>query len=163
MDKKLERSNAAKVLRRLTNQIGILGFNRTKPTFWTREIEHLVHFIHIHKFSFGPYFRIHTCVRVLNSPLNGIALFGPSEQELVDDSRFTFSESLDSVENCAKSMADFISNYSEKWYRDLHKPSILLGASSVLNEQDKASLQKALDGQAIDSNIERSRLLLKIT
>ncbi|MDP2596561.1 hypothetical protein [Alteromonas stellipolaris] len=162
MDKKLERSNADKVLRRLTNQIKPLGFVRTKPTFWVREQEYLVQFIHIHKFTFGPCFRLHTCVRPLNSELEFIGLFGPIERELSATTKFEYTEASNSVENCASAMSQFISTFSEEWYATLGSLATLLSSESVLDAQEKTSLQESLDGNSKISNIERTRLLLKI-
>ncbi|WP_394224516.1 hypothetical protein [Alteromonas gracilis] len=162
MDKKLERSNADKVLRRLTNQIKPLGFVRTKPTFWVREREHLVQFIHIHKYTFGPFFRIHTCVRPLNSNLEFVALFGPIEQELSETAKFEYTEDINSVENCASTMSQFISTFSEEWYSTLGSLTTLLSSNSVLDAQEKISLQESLDGNSKTSNIDRTRSSLKI-
>ncbi|VEL97381.1 hypothetical protein ALT761_02385 [Alteromonas sp. 76-1] len=162
MDKKLERSNADKALRRLTNQIKPLGFVRTKPTFWVREREHLVQFIHIHKYTFGPLFRIHTCVRPLNSNLEFVALFGPIEQELNAAAKFEYTEETSSVESCASAMSQFISTFSEEWYSTLGTTTALLSSESVLDAQEKMSLRQSLDGKAKTSNNERTRLLLKI-
>ncbi|MBU2039103.1 MAG: hypothetical protein KKH95_08155 [Gammaproteobacteria bacterium] len=162
MDKKLERSNADKVLRRLTNQIKSLGFMRTKPTFWVREREHLVQFIHIHKYTFGPFFRIHTCVRPLNSELEFVALFGPVEQELNEVAKFEYTEEPSSIEKCASVMSQFISTSSEEWYSTLGTSTALLSSKSVLDAQEQMSLRESLDGKSKTSNIERTRLLLKI-
>ncbi|WOI35686.1 hypothetical protein R1T43_10625 [Alteromonas sp. CI.11.F.A3] len=162
MDKKLERSNADKVLRRLTNQIKPLGFKRTKPTFWVREREHLVQFIHIHKYTFGPFFRIHTCVRPLNSSLEFIALFGPIERELNAAAKFEYTEEPSSVEVCALAISQFISTFSEEWYSTLGTSTALLSSESVLDAQEKMSLRESLDGKVNTSNIERTRVLLKI-
>ena len=162
MDKKLERSNSDKVLRRLTNQIKPLGFKRTKPTFWVREREHLVQFIHIHKYTFGPFFRIHTCVRPLNSSLEFIALFGPIERELNAAAKFEYTEEPSSVEDCALAISQFISTFSEEWYSTLGTSTALLSSESVLDTQEKMSLRESLDGKVNTSNIERTRVLLKI-
>ena len=162
MDKKLERSNADKVLRMLTNQIKALGFMRTKPTIWVREREHLVQFIHIHKFTFGPFFRIHTCVRPLNSELEFVALFGPIEQELNELARFEYSEEPSSIEKCASAMSQFISTCSEEWYSTHGTSTALLSSQSVLDAQEQMSLRESLDGKSKASNIERTRFLLKI-
>lgn len=162
MDKKLERSNANKVLRRLTNQIEPLGFRRTKPTFWVREREHLVQFIHIHKYTFGPFFRIHTCVRPLNSSLEFVALFGPIEQELNGAAKFKYTEEPSSLEGCALAMSQFISTFSEEWYSTFGTLTALLSSESVLDTKEKISLRESLDGKVDILNIERTRLLLKI-
>jgi hypothetical protein len=63
--KPIERSNAGKVLRRFAKQLLPLGYRR-KSTFFAREAGHIIQFLHLHKFSFGPNFRMHVCIRVLN-------------------------------------------------------------------------------------------------
>jgi hypothetical protein len=162
MDKKLERSNADKVLRRLTNHIKTLGYVRTKPTFWVREKAHVVEFIHIHKYSFGPYFRIHTCLRPFNASLEFIALVGPTENELSQDISFEYAENIESVEQCAIKMASFIQRHSEAWYKKWSEPKALVGASSPLDEQHKEDLRRALEGNVNPTRVKLTRELLKI-
>jgi hypothetical protein len=162
MDKKLERSNADKVLRRFANHIKKYGFNRTKPTFFVREAGPVVEFIHIHKYTFGPCFRMHICFRVLNESKDFVALAGPTERELLQGVRFDFGKAIESVESCAKDMSDFMANYVEPWFNKWSDRSLLLEDSSPLYDDQKLALEAALNDSSNSSNVELSKSLLKV-
>jgi hypothetical protein len=51
--KRIERSNAGKVVRRFAKQLLSLGYRR-KSTFFAREAGHLIQFLHLHKFLVRP-------------------------------------------------------------------------------------------------------------
>ena len=160
--KKLEQSNGQKVLRRLANKIKELGFSRTKPTFYTREREHVVEFIHVHKFSFGPYFRVHVCIRVKNDSRDFIALLGPIDKELLSGVKFEFDETTDSIDLCASKMAQFVKEEAEGWYAKWIDHSALLEESSPLGETEKDSLKEAIEGNVDLDRVNLSMELLKI-
>ncbi|WP_444898463.1 hypothetical protein ACJJIX_15950 [Microbulbifer sp. VAAC004] len=162
MEKKLERSNADKILRRFAKEIKKLGFSRTKPTFFVRESGLIVEFVHIHKYTFGPCFRMHVCIRVLNESLDFIALAGPTERELSEGVRFDFGEEIDSVERCAKIMSDFVVHYAEPWFLKWSDRTLLLEHNSPLNDTQKIALEAALKGKSNSKNVETSKTLLKI-
>ena len=161
--KKLERSNADKVLRRFASQIKEIGFIRTKPTFFVRETNLIAEFIHVHKYSFGPYFRIHTCIRVLNDSRESIALTGPIEKDFkASEYKFEYESSIESVEVCANEMATFVKKESESWYQQWSDRNSLLQDNSPLHDQDKLYLKEAILGKSVKSNVLRSKKLLKI-
>ncbi|MDM3872023.1 hypothetical protein QSV34_11760 [Porticoccus sp. W117] len=162
MDKKLERSNADKVLRRFAKHIQAFGFVRTKPAYFVREAGPVIEFIHIHKYSFGPCFRMHLCIRVLNEPMDFIALAGPTERELLEDVRFEFGADIAAVESCANVMGDFVFNYAEPWFQKWTDREALLEEDSPLYDDQKMALQLALAGESNCMNVELSKLLLKI-
>lgn len=160
--KKIEQNNAQKVLRRFTNHVKSLDFKRTKPTFWIREKNNIVHFIHIHKYGYGPSFSIHTCLRPYNSSLEFIALLGPTENELSGDVSFEYTDTADSIEQCAIKMASFVQRKSEAWYKQFSDPKSIIGASSPLDEQNKREFKQALEGNANPDWIKRTKEMLKI-
>ncbi len=162
MDKKLERSNADKVLRRFAVGIKPLGFVRTKPTFFVRESGPVIEFLHIHKFTFGPCFRMHVCLRVLNEPNDFIALAGPTERELSEEARFEYSDDQDSVDDCSRAMSDFVAEYADSWFSMWKNPEKLLGHESPLYEDLKTALSAALNGKSDVKNVAISKSLLKI-
>ncbi|WP_444921578.1 hypothetical protein ACJJID_03965 [Microbulbifer sp. CnH-101-G] len=162
MDKKLERSNADKVLRRFTKEIKKFGFSRIKPKFFVRESGLIVEFLHIHKYTFGPCFRMHICIRVLNESLDYIALAGPTERELSEDARFDYGGEIDSVEHCAKVMSDFVVHYAEPWFLKWSDRTLLLEHNSPLYDDQKIALEAALKGESISQNVEMSKSLLKL-
>lgn len=53
MDPKIERSSKEKILRRLAKLLAPKGFERTKPTFYTRVRLPVIEFVHVHKFTFA--------------------------------------------------------------------------------------------------------------
>lgn len=65
MEKKIETSGKNKIYRKLAKHLADLDFERTKTTFYTRSKEYVVEFIHLHKFTFCPGFRVHFGIRVL--------------------------------------------------------------------------------------------------
>ncbi|TMO58313.1 DUF4304 domain-containing protein [Pseudoalteromonas phenolica] len=162
MDKKLEKSNAGKTLTRFTNHIKLLGFKRVKPTFWIREKEFVVEFIHIHKYTFGPHFRIHTCIRPYNNSFSSVALSGPTERELNPDATFEYETTMESVEQCATKMASFVQCYSEAWFSKWADPASLLKPSSPLYSDQIEELQQAIEGNANPKWVELTKELLKI-
>jgi hypothetical protein len=101
--KRIERSNAGKVLRRFANGIAPSGYRR-KSTYFSREFGHLIQFLHVHKFSFGPQFRIHVCLRVLNEPQSFVALQGIESGDFADYRSLSFEDSESSIIRCAERM-----------------------------------------------------------
>jgi hypothetical protein len=69
-----ERSRTEKVRRRLQVPMRELGFERTKPTFFTHSHGVVIHFIHLHKYSFASKFRVHLGIRVSNDAFPAAAL-----------------------------------------------------------------------------------------
>ena len=162
MDKRIERSNADKVLRRFANKIKNQGFTRTKPTYFVRDAGLVIEFIHIHKYTFGPCFRMHVCIRILNEARDYIALLGPTEAELCAGILFEYTQSEESVESCAETMAKFVVECVEPWYLQWSDRASLLGENSPLYPDQKIDLEAALRGNISDKNTAISRSLLKI-
>ncbi len=162
VDKKLERSNADKVLRRFANNIKDLGFKRTKPTFFVREVDFLIEFIHIHKYTFDSTFRMHICLRVLNESRDFIALSGPTDRELQEGTNFRFGKDIESVEACAVRMAEFVHSHAELWFSTWHDRKLLLADGSPLYDDQKLALEEAIIGNFNINNVIASKAELKI-
>ena len=162
MDKKTERSNADKVLRLFAKDIKELGFIRTKPTFFVRETDLVLEFIHLHKYSFGSCFRMHICLRILNEDLDFVALAGVTENDLLDRARFEYDESMESVKACASFMSEFVFSYANLWFKKFHDRSVLLKNDSPLYDAQKVALKTAMAGKSKAKNIQKSKCLLKI-
>lgn len=162
MDKKLERQNADRVLRLFAKHIKSLGFVRSKPTFFVREAGLLIEFIHIHKYSFGPFFRMHICLRVLNESTEFVALCGPTELDLFESAKFEFGDATESTDKCADVMADFVGKIVEPWFKRWSDRKFLLGDDSPLYDDQKVALKAALKGQSDPIRVALSRSLLKI-
>ena len=83
-EKKQESRNAQKVARLLATKLKSLGFQRTKTSIFTRSKAHVLEFVHIHKFTFAPSFRVHFGIRVRTDDFPGAHLNGPSSDAMAD-------------------------------------------------------------------------------
>lgn len=146
-----ERSNAGKVMRRLAKQLKSHGFSR-RSTFFSRERGHVIQFLHIHKFSFGPCFRMHVGFRVLNESSPDVALNG------IHQSSFEFLESDESLSLCAQEMLRYVIEVAEPWL-GTQTYSVLLSSSSPLYPNQKEALAAALRGEIDEYNVSLSRSL----
>lgn len=168
MDSKIEQSNKQKVLRRAARLLVALGYNRTKPSFFTRERVHTIEFVHIHKFSYRPSFRVHVAIRVLNVDTDFIVLNGLSSDpyrpaERPNDKSYDLSFGIDesSLETCAQNIFDFVRDVGEPWFLNWNDPDTLINRStSPLDDHDKAGLVEAVQGGVKASNVVKSRKLL---
>ncbi len=151
--KKLERSNAAKVMRRFANKVKPLGFTR-KSTWFARESDLVVQFMYIHKYSFGPYFRLHYGIRVLNDMRTVVALNGPTESQDLE-----FGVDDDSLEDCAEAMFSLVTTRVESWFEN-QTVDILLEADSCLYPHERDALRTAMEGKMDNEAVGRSRELL---
>jgi len=59
MKKEVERKLARRILRGVAKELRSRGFLHSKPTFLVRPFEHFAQFVHFHKFTFAPQFRVH--------------------------------------------------------------------------------------------------------
>lgn len=156
--KAAERSNAGKVLRRVAKQLKTLGFVR-KSTFFARERGHLIQFLHVHKFSFGPCFRVHACLRVLNDSRPHQALNGISSDDHAHyRMSIEFQNDEASVNRCAEEMISYVEQVAEPWFNQ-QTYSALLSASSPLYPEERQALTAALRGEFNQANIAHSRSL----
>jgi hypothetical protein len=152
--KRIERSNAGKVLRRFAKQLKLKGFHR-KSTHFARESGHIIQFLHLHKFSFGPHFRMHVCIRVLNDPSHVVALSGITN----DACKLSFEDNEASLNACATQMVAFVSEVAEGWFSQWTEQA-LIGPYSPIPLDARHALIRALEGKADPANIAQSRILL---
>lgn len=132
MDRQLERSNKEKVLRRLAKQLESAGFRRTKPTFFTRTSLPIIEFIHLHKFTFDSSFRVHMGLRVVNDPFVAIALNGPDSDAQRARYDLKYREDEESVDCCARNIADFVSAVAEPWFESWRDRRLLASSCAHL-------------------------------
>lgn len=150
--KKQESRDAQKVLRLLAKKLKPLGFERTKPTFFTRSSRYVLEFVHIHKFSFGPIFRVHFGVRVRSDTLSGAHLNGPDSDsitspEMHDRRRYdcSFSSNETSWEPCSETIFQCVSEEGLLWFASLSNPAVLFSLDSPLSPSAMAALQRELE------------------
>jgi hypothetical protein len=152
--KRIERSNAGKVLRRFAKQLKPNGYHR-RSTYFARESSHVIQFLHLHKFSFGPHFRMHVCIRVLNDPLDYVALSGITN----DAFKLSFEDNETSLNACATQMVAFVSDVAEGWFSQWTEQA-LTGPDSPIPLDARDALIRAREGKANPANVAQSRILL---
>jgi hypothetical protein len=130
MEKRVERNIARRIVRAVARELRDVGFHQTKPTFVIRPGDLVTPFFHFHKFTFGPYFRIHLGVRVMNDTFVALALNGPSH------------------EHCIQEMVSYCRTEGLPWLERWSDPKALLEAQdSPLRSEDQQALSNALAGR----------------
>ena len=170
MDKKTERLGRDKVLKKLATLLGPLGFMRTKSTFFTRVRSYWVEFGHLHKFSFGPYFRIHLGIRILADTEESLPLNGPDSDQipnrlyfLGNQRKYTFvyGASPTSIEQCTKDISKFWIKVAEPWFKKWQDPQKLIESNkSPLSPIEKEILMNAIEHGLNDNTVEVTKKLL---
>lgn len=129
MEKELEKKLAEAVRKKLAVSLKQFDFKRTKSTFFTKMKSDRVDFIHLHKFTFGPSFRVHIGSRFLCDTFDAVALNGFSSDSFRPKYKFDYDENEESVNICVDEMIDFIQNNGFKWFDDWSNPIKLLNSS----------------------------------
>jgi Domain of unknown function (DUF4304) len=166
---KQESRDAQKVLRILAKALRPLGFERTKPTFFTRQGKYVVEFVHLHKYTFGPMFRVHLGVRVRSDQFPAVALNGPAFDTLLGGGavgasrRFEFRSDPDAVATCAELLRELIATTGEEWFHEFNKPAGLLSAdTSPLSFEAIAALRVAVNGPETIGTSPQTRRALNV-
>jgi len=150
-EKKQQSRDAQKVLRLLAQKLKSLGFERTKPTFFTRPARYVLEFVHVHKYTFAPTFRVHFGVRVRSDDFRAVHLNGPASNGIPDPESpgrglydFHFSTGEASWSSCAEDMYQCVKKHGLDWFASVANPSVLLGAESPLTQSARVALQREL-------------------
>jgi len=167
MDKALERSHKDKVYRRLATLLRDQGYARTKPTFFTRPRGLLVEFVHLHKYTFAPEFRVHLGIRVTNDAFDAVALNGPDSHPYVCKGSpggrifdFSFHVAPETIERCAAEIADYVRTVGEPWFLVWRDDALLLDRADSPLRTAKADFKSALEhGPRPERVAQTSRLL----
>jgi hypothetical protein len=169
MDKGAERSGKDKILRRLRGALAPLGFERTKPTFFTRPSGLVVEFIHLHKFTFAPEFRVHLGLRVTNDGFPAAALNGPDSlpyvcKEPLGGRRYNFRYHLEpeTIERCASEVTAYVQTIAEPWFHAWRPVERLLSAASPLTPEARDALRAAVEAGAAAERVALTRGLLGV-
>jgi len=137
--------------------MGPFGYALTKPTFICREYPHTVAFFHFHKFAFGPQFRVHFGIRVLNSALPAPHLNGPSF------SAGTYRDDEQSTRDCIQTLTELLIRDGLPWIERWMSPEKLVSDSDTpLCEADKVSLRRALTSGPDADHVALSSALLRL-
>ena len=147
MDAKRKRQLADKVLRLATADLAALGFERKKPAFWVQRQPHRLNFFHLHLFRFGPQFRVHCGIRVLNDPFEAQALNG-IDSDAFGDYDLSFADDAESVARCARAIVRFCAEKGMPWFERWSDTTALVrGAESPLQPDQRKALSEALQGR----------------
>lgn len=154
--KKRERGNAAKIMQKFAVKLRALDLSRKKQSNWfAREANQVAHFVHIHKFTFGPCFRVHLGIRILNESRESIALNGPhastKDMEYVDEAG--------SLEHCAEAMFRYVQEDGQHWFSSQDSET-LARPDGWLDQHARDALEQMMNGHVIEQNINQSRSLL---
>ena len=167
MEKSVERSCHGKVLRLVASLLAPLGFQRAKSTFFIRRHQWVVEFIHLHKYRFGPFYRVHLGIRVLNDVFSAPALNGPDSHAYTSTEspngtqyKLDFGPDQASIERCSAEIHRWCSEVGVPWFFQFHDSHALLtDAASPLGENEKARLRLAIAGESDPDAVSASSLL----
>lgn len=159
MNKEDERKIARKIVRRVASEFRLRGFLHAKPTFIVRPLDGFAQFVHFHKFTFGPHFRVHLGVRVMNDPFVALALNGPSF-ERAGSFRSDEEQSLE----CTRQLIALIEKEALPWFSELSIGEALLKCSkSPLDDRDRSAFIEDIQGRRNETNWQLSQRLLGLT
>ena len=160
--KKIETSNVGKIFRRFAKGIKPLGFERVRSTFFVREREYVYEFIHIHKYSFAPDFRIHICLRVINDSFDPVALTGMETFPVENEYDFSFENTEESIERSSSDLVSFVEEVAEPWYKEWRDLESLANSDeSPLRDEEKLALKEALSDNSNEENVLRTKEFFK--
>jgi len=149
MDKKIETSNAEKVKRRVGKLLKEYGFSRTKSTFYTRVLNDRVEFVHLHKFTFGPIFRVHLGIRFFCDSFDAVALNGPDSDPHRYNKEYSmkFWKEEDTLDRCANDILGFVKTIGFDWFDKWKDNNSLLNSlESPLKDNIKEEYLKMQNG-----------------
>jgi hypothetical protein len=131
MDKKIESSNGEKVKRRVGKLLKEHGFLRTKSTFYTRLCDDRIEFIHLHKFTFGPIFRVHIGIRFLCDCFDSVTLNGPDSDRYRYNKEYSmrFWKEEETLDRCANDILNFVKTIGFDWFDKWKDNNFLLNSS----------------------------------
>ena len=156
MDKKDERNTARRILRAVAANVAAHGYTLTKPTYLTKPTEHLILFFHFHKFTFGPFFRLHGSVRILNDDCDHIPIGGLSIEHA---GRYGDDPKL--VESCIRDLTHLVLTTGIAWHDQWRDPRRLLDArDNIMRDSSREWLRRALAGDIFTEHYDLSQRLL---
>jgi hypothetical protein len=155
MENAAEKSGHGKILRRVGWILEQLGFERSRQTFFVRRREHVIEFVHLHKFSFDSSYRIHLGLRVLNDTFQAPSLNGPHSDDYrgpnsPNGSRYSlrYGPEPATILRCVEEIFRWCLDVGEPWFERNRDPTRLIQDGSPLNKSEQERLRLALDGQS---------------
>lgn len=159
MEKDEERKIARRIVQRVAKEFRSRGFLHTRPSYLVRPMGAFVQFVHFHKFTFGPHFRIHLGVRVMNDSFEAVALNGPSFEHAGN-----FDASEEATFDCTKQLISIIEKKGLGWFSTFGTADELLRSpQSPLRSEDREALLDDICGRKNELNWRRSAGLLSLS
>ena len=159
MKKEEERRLARKIVRGVAKEFRSRGFLHAKPTFMVRPMDRFFQFVHFHKFSAGPRFRVHFGVRVMNDPFVGVALNGPAFEHAG-----TFGPDEERSLECTRKLIALVEEEGLSWFAELSTVDALFKSSrSPLQTRDREALLDEMRGGRNEASWQLSERLLGLT
>jgi hypothetical protein len=162
VDAKRKGQLAEQVLRLATQKLAVLGFDRRKPAFWVQRQIHRLNFFHIHLFRFGPQFRVHCGIRILNDPFEAEALNG-IDSDSFGNYGLSFADGDGAVDRCASAIVQFCTEKGIPWFEKWSDLSGLVqDAESPLLPDQRKALSDALQGREDPKLVRASERLFNV-
>lgn len=159
MTKEAERRLARRIVRRVGKELRSRGFFHTKPTFLVRPFEYFAQFIQFHKFTYGPHFRVHLGIRVMNDPFDAVALNGPSFEHA---GSYETNEAETLV--CTQRLVSLIEKEGLPWFSALSEiVGLMESPLSPVRDRVRQALAEDLSGKRKQTDWRRSKRLLGLT
>jgi hypothetical protein len=159
MNKEEERRLARKIVRGVGKEFRSRGFLHSKPTWLVRPLDGFAQFVHFHKFTFGPRFRVHLGIRVMNDPFEAVALNGPSFEHA---GRYEADE--EETLACTRTLIVLIERDGLPWLSALSDiDGLLQSPRSPLKDRDRQALTDDLAGKQDEARWQVSERLLGLT
>jgi hypothetical protein len=162
-----ERAGHRAVLRQVARLLVPLGFLAGRASFFVRRREWVAEFVHLHKYSFSPGYRVHLGIRVLNDVFPAAALNGPDSHAYTcpgspNGSRYElkFAPPPLSPERCAAEVARWCMEVGEPWFARFASPEALVADDSPLDTEAREQLRLALAGNSDPARVAASERLL---
>ncbi len=141
MDKKIEKSNHQKIIKRIAKRLESLNFEEYKSSYFLRHKGAFIQYIHLHKFKSDSEYRVHLGVKLSNDEdkmfyLNGLESSPYQCKDSPNGKKynFRFHKTDETIERCVENLFQFCVEVGEKWFEDWNDLEKLLKTpSSPLN------------------------------
>ena len=142
-----------RVLNELNLRLKLLGFARRGSSWWQKQDGRVFHRIHIHKFSYGDFFRVHSAIHAIGIEDAAPWLNGPASRDgWYEDKRFgipirryefLFDDSTESIAKCADEIRDYIEKCAIPWFQEWKDENKLIESEeSPLTKEAKVFLRQ---------------------
>jgi hypothetical protein len=162
MDKVLEKKIAEEIRKKLALSLKNFDFKRTKPTFYTSLHKDRINFVHLHKFTFGPCFRVHIGSRILCDSFDAVALNGINSDSYRPNYKLEYGTEEDSVHLCVSEMNRFIQTEGFKWFEKWSSPTLLLNTKDSIIAGFSNEYVRYINGEINEGVVNQSYKILGI-